>query len=138
MKFVIAVVVMFIAWMLEAFLVHGVILAPEYKQLAAIFRPEKDAEAMMPFMLLAHLILAIGFVWIYAKGREAKPFLAQGLRYGFAVALVAMVPTYLIYYAIQPMPGNVVAEQIVLDTIGTMIMGVLVAWLYRAPDTAAG
>jgi hypothetical protein len=132
-KFAIAVVVMFVAWMLEGFIVHGVILAPEYKNIPNLFRTDKDAESMLGFMLLAHLILAIGFVWIYAKGREAKPYFAQGLRYGLGIALVAMVPTYLIYYAIQPMPGQVVAMQIVLDTIGSMLMGVIVAWLYREP-----
>lgn len=135
-KFAIAVVVMFIAWMIEGFVVHGLILEPEYKKLVTLFRPEAEQAGQMPWMLLAHLILAIGFVWVYTKGREAKPFLVQGLRYGFGIALIAMVPTYLIYYSIQPMPGNVVAMQIVLDTIGSMLMGVIVAWLYREPAKA--
>lgn len=33
-------------------------------------------------MLLAHVIMAGAFVWIYARGTENKPLLGQGLRCG--------------------------------------------------------
>jgi hypothetical protein len=132
-KFIIAVVVMFIAWMIEGFVVHGWLLAPEYMKVMSLFRPETEQAGYLPYMLLAHLILAFAFVWIYVKGKEAKPWAAQGARYGLMVSLLATTPTYLIYYAIQPMPGNVVLMQIVLDTIGSMLMGLIVAWLYREP-----
>jgi hypothetical protein len=136
-KFAIAVVVMFIGWLLEGFVVHGWILRQEYMQLANLFRPESEQANYFPWMLLAHLILAFAFVWIYTKGKEAKPWLSQGARFGLIVSLLATTPTYLIYFAIQPMPGNVVAMQIVLDTVGSMLMGVIVAFIYREPVAAA-
>jgi hypothetical protein len=42
---------------------------------------------------------------------------------------------YLIYYAVQPMPGEVVVKQIVLDTISIVLMGIVCAWINqeRAP-----
>jgi hypothetical protein len=46
-----------------------------------------------------------------------------------------VVPTYLIYFAEQPLPGALVGKQIVLDAIGLMVFGIVVAWLYR-PRTA--
>jgi hypothetical protein len=55
-------------------------------------------------MLLAHVFLAVGFVWVYVKGKENKPFLIQGIRYGAAIAVLTTIPTYLIYYAVQPRP----------------------------------
>ncbi len=36
---------------------------------------------------------------------------------------------YLIYFAVQPMPGNLVAKQIVFDTIAMVIMGIACAWI---------
>jgi hypothetical protein len=75
--------------------------------------------------------MAIGFVWIYRQGREDKPFLAQGVRYGIAIAVLMTIPIYLIYYAVQPMPGMLVAKQIAFDTIGVILMGIVVAWLNR-------
>jgi hypothetical protein len=29
-------------------------------------------------MIVAHLLVGVGFTWIYLKGREAKPFLCRG------------------------------------------------------------
>ncbi len=34
-----------------------------------------------PLMILAHVILSGAFVWIYARGAEAKPWLLQGVRF---------------------------------------------------------
>ena len=87
-------------------------------------------------MLLAHAILAGGFVWIYARGVENKPWLGQGLRFGLAVACIAVIPTYLIYYVVLPTPGSVACKQIVFDTVLTLILGAVVAFLYRGQGRA--
>jgi hypothetical protein len=76
------------------------------------------------------VILSGAFVWIYARGVEAKPWLAQGLRFGIAVALL-IAPLYLIYFVVQPMPLNVAIKQIVFDGLLTILLGTIVAWLYR-------
>jgi hypothetical protein len=130
-KFVISVIVIFIVSMALGFVVHGLLLAPKYAQLPNLFRQGQDAENHFPYMLLAHVFLAVGFVWVYVKGKEDKPFLIQGIRYGAAIAVLTTIATYLIYYAVQPMPGMLVFQQIVLDTISVVLMGVVVAWLNR-------
>lgn len=130
-KFVISVIVMFIVSMALGFLVHGLLLAQKYAQLPNLFRQGQDAESYFPYMLLAHVFLAVGFVWVYAKGKENKPFLIQGIRYGAAIAVLTTIPTYLIYYAVQPMPGMLAFQQIALDTISVILMGIVVAWLNR-------
>jgi hypothetical protein len=134
-KFLIAWVVLFIAWFIGSFVVHGVLLSADYMQLTSLFRTEADAQKYFPLMILAHVILAGAFVWIYARGVEAKPWLAQGVRFGIAVALLTIVPSYLIYFAVQPMPANVVIKQIVFDGILLVILGIIVAWLYRGTGT---
>jgi hypothetical protein len=130
-KFFIAVIVIFIAWMCGDFIVHAVLLKPEYMKLAGMMRPESEQGAYMPWMMLAHLLLAFAFVWIFTKGKEAKPFLAQGLRYGLVISLLATTPTYLIYYAVSPYPSNIVVTQIVSETILCLLLGVIIAFLYR-------
>jgi hypothetical protein len=130
-KFFISVVVIFVVSMLLGFLVHGVLLNQAYTQLPGLFRTPQDAQAYFPFMLLAHVLISFGFVWIYQRGKEAKPFLTQGIRYGLAIAVLMTIPMYLIYYAVQPMPSALVYKQIVFDTLGVLLMGVVVAWLNR-------
>jgi hypothetical protein len=134
-KFLIAWVVLFIAWFIGSFVVHGVLLSADYMQLTSLFRTEADAQRYFPLMVLAHVILAGAFVWIYARGVEAKPWLAQGVRFGIAVALLTIVPSYLIYFVVQPMPASVVMKQIVFDGILLVILGIIVAWLYRGAGT---
>jgi hypothetical protein len=132
-KFFIAWIAMFVAWMAESFVVHAALLGADYAKLPNLFRPEADSQQYFGWMLLAHVLIAGAFVWIYARGVEAgKPWLAQGTRFGLAVALLGVVPTYLIYYAVQPMPGALVAKQVVFDGVGLILMGIVVAWFYRS------
>jgi hypothetical protein len=81
-------------------------------------------------MILAHVLMAGAFVWIYARGVENKPWLGQGLRFGLAVALL-FVPIFIIYYVVQPTPGALAVKQIVFETILTLVLGAVVAFLYR-------
>ena len=74
---------------------------------------------------------AAGFSWVYIRGREAKPWLGQGFRYGLAICLIAVVPMYLIYYVIMPFPSDLVAQQVVYDSLCTIGMGIVLAWINR-------
>jgi hypothetical protein len=134
-KFIIAWIVLFVAWLLGSFLVHGVLLHSDYMQLTSLFRTEDDQQTHFPLMILAHVILSGALVWIYARGAEAKPWLAQGVRFGVAVALLTAVPSYMIYFVVQPMPGDVVIKQILFDGVLMVILGTIVAWLYRNAGT---
>ena len=130
-KFFIAWLVTFIAWMFGSFVVHGALLQADYAKLPQLFRAEADAQQYFPFMLLAHVLMSGALARIYGRGVEAKPWLGQGLRFGATVALLTVVPTYLIYYAVQPMPGAHVVKQIVFDGALVVLLGTLLAFLYR-------
>jgi hypothetical protein len=130
-RFLTAWLAVFIGWMVGSFLVHGTLLYADYLALPNLFRPEAEAGAYFPLMLLAHLIMAGAFVWIYARGIEDAPWTGQGIRYGLAIVLLAVVPTYMIYYVVQPMPGQTALKQNVFDGILVMALGLLVAFLYR-------
>jgi hypothetical protein len=135
-KFFIAWIVLFIAWMAGSFLVHGTLLHDDYAQLPNIMRTEADSQKLFHLMILAHVIMSGAFVWIYSRGIEASPWLGQGLRFGVAVALLSIVPTYIIYYVVEPMPGALVVKQIAFDGILMLILGAVTAFLYRSPSQA--
>jgi len=128
-KFVVSSAVLAVLSLVLGFIVHGWLLGPDYKALGNLFRPDTDQMSFFPFMIVAHILIGIAFTWIYIKGRETKPYLQQGVRFGLGVALLTVIPMYLIYYAVQPMPGNLVAKQIVFDTISMVIMGITCAWI---------
>ena len=136
-RFVVAWAVLFVVWMAKDMVVHGMLLGTQYAALPQLFRPEADAQAYFGWMILAHVLLAGAFVWIYERGiAPDKTWLEQGIRYGIAVALLTAVPTYLIYFAVQPLPGALVARQIVFDAVGLLLLGIVAAWLYRQRPAA--
>jgi hypothetical protein len=130
-KFLIAWLVVFVAWFLGSFVVHGVLLHGDYAALQNLFRPEAEAQQHFPLMILAHVLLSGALTWIYSRGAEAKPWLAQGVRFGIAVAFLTTVPTYMIYYVVQPMPLDTVIKQIVFDSVLMVVLGIVVAFMYR-------
>lgn len=134
--FWIATVVIFVLSMAGGFVVHGWLLHGDYAGLPNLFRPEADAQQYFHLMILAHVVMSAAFVWIYARGVEAKAWLGQGLRFGLAIALLTTVPLYTIYYVVQPMPGMMVVRQIAFDGILTLVLGAAVAFVYRGQGRA--
>lgn len=121
----------FVVWMGGSFVVHGLLLADVYAAMTNMMRPEEEQMGLFHFMLLAHIIMAGAFVWIYQRGQQSKPWLPQGLRFGLAVALLAPIPMYTIYFTVQQMTGMLAVQQILGDSILLLILGMLVAFLSR-------
>ena len=137
-RFVLSVVALFFASMILGLVVHGMLLGGDYARLTSLFRNEQQQQEFFPWMIAAHVIMAIGFTWVYRAGRDARPWLGQGVRFGLAVAMLSIIPGYLIYYAVQPMPGDLVLKQVVLDTLSMMILGVVAAAVNRDRVAAPG
>jgi hypothetical protein len=132
-KFLIAWIVLFVVWMVGSFVIHGTLLRDDYMAMSSLFRPEADAGKYFPLMIFAHVLLAGAFAWIYQRGRENKAWLGQGVRFGIAVALLTVVPTYIIYYVVQPMPGATAVKQIVFDGCLIIILGAVAAFMFKEP-----
>lgn len=128
-KFLVAWLVLFILYFAGGGLIHGVLLHDDYAA-TGLMRSEEDAKELFYLMVLAHVLMAGAFVWIYARGVENRPWLGQGLRYGLAIAVLT-VPLFIIYYVVQPTPGDLAVKQVVLETIMALILGAAVAFLYR-------
>lgn len=130
-NFLISWAVVFVVWMAASFAVHGFWLAEAYAGLTNLYRPDDEQMTLFHFLLLAHVVMAGAFVWIYQHGQEDKPWLQQGIRFGIAVALLVPVPTYMIYYSVQQIPGALTGNQIIGDSLTVIVLGALVAFLSR-------
>jgi len=114
------------------FVIHAQLLQHDYATLPNLFRPKAEAERYFPFMLLAHFSIGVGLTWMYRRNLPGdRNFLGPGLSFGAVTIVMMTVPMYLIYYAVQPMPGPVVAKQIIFDAVGVLLLGVLIALLNR-------
>ena len=129
-KIVISSVVLFIVSMMLGFLVHATLLKADYEG-SDLMRSEEGQQETFPFMLLAHVMIAVGFTLIYRRGREDRPWLGQGVRFGLLWAVASLIPGYLIYYAVMPFEAELVAKQVALDTGSVLILGIVVAFMNK-------
>ncbi len=137
-KFIISWIVAFVVWTAGGFVVHVLWLSGDYEKLANLARPEEAQEALMHFMLLAHVLMAGAFVWIYQRGNENKPWMEQGLRYGIAIALLAPIPTYMMYYVVQPTSGMLTIKQLTADSVVVILVALIVAFLNKPTAISSG
>ena len=129
-KCIVSAVVMFVmAWALS-FVVHGLILGPDYVSTPGM-RPPAEAQKIIYWLILAQAIFGAAFAWVYYQGKEDKPWLTQGIRFGIAIACLTVIPTYLIYHVVTPIPFELALKQIVLDSIRVVLMGIVLAWINR-------
>jgi hypothetical protein len=136
-RLIITWIAVFVAWMIGNFVINGLVLLNDYARLSSLYRPMEGPSNLFPLLILAHVVMAFAFAMIYSEIASTKPWVQRGLRYGVAVALLTVVPTYTIYYVVQPIPGMLVVKQIVLGLILVVLLGVLAAFLNKpAPATA--
>ena len=85
-KCIISAIVMFVMAFVLSYFVHGVLLYSDYMQMQSWMRPQAEVQSLMAYMILAQALFGIAFAWIYVQGRDGKPWLGQGVRFGIAVA----------------------------------------------------
>ena len=111
------------------YLVHGVLLAGDYARVPNLFRSQEEQTRYLPFVLAAQVIAGLALVWLYRLTRSSGPTILRGVQFGLAVASLMVIPKFLIYYAIQPLPTAIVVKQVVFDTIAVIVIGIVVAYL---------
>jgi hypothetical protein len=82
-KFTVSAAVMFVMLFALGWAIHGTLLAPDYAKIPSLVRPMAEVRGNFLYMLLAQLLTAIAFTWIYRKGRRTS----HGWRRGCATAL---------------------------------------------------
>jgi len=130
-RFVISAAVVIIILFATGYLVHGILLRPDYARLPNLYRPQEEQTKYLPFILAAQVIAGVALVWLYRRAKNSRATILDGLQFGLAIAALMVIPKFLIYYAIQPLPGTIVVKQIFLDTIVVTLIGIVVAYLNR-------
>ncbi len=127
MQFALSVLVVFVMLMAFGTLVHAFLLKNDYRPLErtassdnGIYRSHEDQLRNVSLMIPAHLCAAIAIVWLYRHGAGPGPWITEGLRFGVALAAVMPLHKFIVYYALQPLPGMVAVKQIVFDGIATV------------------
>ena len=87
-RYIAAVVAVFVAWQVMDFLIHGVILMPTYEATAELWRPKEEMKHGLMAAVVA--IAATAFTSIYCllvDRKNLKTGLVYGVLYGIATGI---------------------------------------------------
>jgi hypothetical protein len=80
---------------------------------------------------LSRLIGAALFTFIFTKGYEGKPGFGEGLRYGFWIGLLLLLPGYMVGWEYSGMTFGTGFLAFLVGMIQNLLCGVAVAQLYK-------
>jgi uncharacterized membrane protein len=82
-------------------------------------------------MALGQFFFAALFAYIYSCGVERKPWLVQGIRYGFLMTLFTVIPMSLSEYDTYAVPYMLAVKWIIAGGIQMVLLGMIVAGIYK-------
>ncbi len=122
------VLVGFVAVFFAFTVIDEVLMKFAFVPISHIMRPEAERELWI--VLVSYAFFAYFFTWIFSKGYEGKGIL-EGVRYGFAVAFMMMLPwAYVNYAMIKDFPYLVALQSFLYSTADTVICGIILAWVF--------
>ena len=134
-RLILAVVVVFVGLWLTSFLIHGVWLNSLYKETMHLWRSEAEMTRHMGWMLLGQFLWSLAFVVIWSKGISAVNSLGRSFLYGLTMGVFSEANS-LIMYAVEPLPGYIVAKWVAAGLVQGALLGLLLFFVGR-PKAAA-
>jgi len=135
-KLVIATIAAYVVLMATNYLIHSVWLTPDYAAIASSHRSMEGIMHRFWAMALGQFFFAAMFAYIYTRGRENKPWLEQGIRYGIVMTFMTVVPYSLSEYVVYIVNYMLVIKWMIAGGIQLIILGLIVAAIFKDGGTA--
>jgi hypothetical protein len=135
-KLIIATIVGYIVLMATNYLVHSVWLKPDYDAIASSHRTIEGIMHRFWAMALGQFFFAAMFSYIYTRGRENKPWLKQGIRYGIVMTFMTVVPYSLSEYVVYIVNYMLAIKWMIAGGIQLIVLGLIVAAICKDDGTA--
>jgi hypothetical protein len=137
-KLVIAILAAYVVLMGTNYLIHSVWLMPDYDAIPLSHRSAEQIMHRFWAMALGQFFFAAMFAYIYTRGRENKPWMPQGIRYGIVMAFMTVIPYSLSEYVVYIVPHMLVVKWMIAGGIQLVILGLIVAAICKdGPTTRA-
>ena len=130
-----AIIAAFVFTFLTDFLIHAVWLNADYKATASAWRSDAEAQERFIWLVGAHLLMAIAFTMVWAKGAW-RGGIGAGATFGFWMGLFQHV-IVLFMYVVMPLRGDIALKWFLAGLLQAVILGVLVAAICK-PRADAG
>jgi hypothetical protein len=129
------IVAAFVVSQVLAVTVHGFLLAGDYGPYYGRLLRDQPGWPML-LLPVAHLSFICGLVWVYTRAGFGGSRLARGMKLGALGFFMGHVPLWLLWFAEQPWPGELVAKQLALELASSLVIGVAIAGVAPAAEAA--
>jgi hypothetical protein len=126
-KLVIAMVICYAVLVGTSWLIHEVWLMNDYAATPDSWRLLPDMQQKMWVMFVGQAFFAAMFCYIYSRGAESKPWLAQGVRYGVVMTLLTVIPFSLGEYTVYRVPHMLAVKWMAAGLVQMILLGLIVA-----------
>ena len=136
-KFLIAFLLVFVAYLATNMLIHTIILGDTYlkPEVQDSMRSEAEMGKYFWVRIVTMLVFSFFFTYIFAKGYERKG-LMEGVRYGILIAIFFFLVGSFDQFVTYPIPYFLVWYWIIAGLVQAVIMGAIAALVYK-PKSAA-
>jgi hypothetical protein len=125
----------FLVSQILAIVVHGFILAHDYAPFyGTLLRSQGQVSWQALLIPVSHLSFLSTLVWIAGRLRLQGSLGVQGLKLGLIGWMIGQIPLWLLWYAEQPWPGDLVLKQLGLELASSLIIGLTISFVARLPD----
>ena len=118
------------------FLVYGTLLAGEFGRYPAVYRSNEAGAAYLPLMFAGIFVAMLAATFIYAKGYEGGPGIAEGVRFGLLVGIFVLGCFAGVNYAILNIGRKLALMMGAAGFVEWLIAGAVIGAVYRAPSAA--
>lgn len=132
-KLLIGFVIVYVLFAALDWVVNNVLLMPLYASVSHLFRPNEEMKLWVIFV--SYIFLAFFFTLIFSKGYEGKGVM-EGVRYGFYVALMMVLPYNYMSFAVMPIPYSLAFQGFLYGTVEMVICGIALALIFGKKRTA--
>jgi len=127
----IAIVVIFLAWSLLDFVIHGLLLQATYEATADLWRPMEEMN--MTLMYIVTLAYTVCFVAIYDVFVSQKS-VATGIKYGALFGLAAGISMGFGSYTFMPIPWSLALSWFTGTLVESIVAGALVGAIIKQSE----
>ena len=127
-RFFIAVLAVFVILQALGYLIHNVILIPDYQANQSLWR--QNMQSFMWLFQVTSLIFSFAFVYVFVRGYENRG-IGEGLRYGLVIWFLVTVPGIGGQYMVYPIPLALSLKWLFLALGEWLIAGVVISLIYK-------
>ena len=135
-RFWIALAACYVVGQVLGYLINQVLLAGTYASLASVWRPMDELQSRIWVFMVTSFIAIFLFCYVFTKNYENKG-LAEGLRYGALMGVLLAVPPAYDQFVIYPIPYSLALTWALSGIAYWLILGALLALIYRRDAAAA-